>query len=83
MTATTLAPAARIVHALPVLAAPATRRATAPIPALVGLVVAVKVAVVMVLASSLIGPFIMFAIPLMLLFGCAFGPLHAMVKGDL
>ena len=27
--------------------------------------------------------FIMFAISLMMLFGFAFGPLHAMIKGDL
>ena len=40
-------------------------------------------AAVLVLASALIGPFIMFAIPFMLLFGFAFGPLHAMVKGEL
>lgn len=34
--------------------------------------------VLMVLASSLIGPFIMFAVPFMALFGFALGPLHAL-----
>ncbi len=32
--------------------------------------------VIAVLASSLIGPFIMFAVPLMALYGFALGPLH-------
>lgn len=70
-------------HPRPKLAAPTTPRATAPIPALFGLGLAIPTATLMVLASSLIGPFIMFAIPLMLVFGCAFGPLHALVKGEL
>ena len=83
MTTAALAPAVRLMHALPVLAAPVRPRAMAPIPALVGLALAVPVAIVMVLVSSLIGPFIMFAIPFMLLFGFAFGPLWAMVNGDL
>ena len=83
MAATALAPAALVAHPLPILAAPARPRAMAPIPALLGLVLATPAAVVMVLVSSLIGPFIMFAIPFMLLFGFAFGPLHALVKGEL
>ena len=89
MTTATLASAALprrrlpATRALPALAAPARSHATAPIPALVALLAAVPVALVMVIASSLIGPFIMFAVPFMLLFGFAFGPLHAMVKGEL
>lgn len=82
MTAATLA-ASSPVRSLPTLATLTLPRPAAPIPALVGLLVAVPIAVVMVLVSSLIGPFIMFAIPFMLLFGFAFGPLHAMVKGEL
>jgi hypothetical protein len=75
--------------ALAARAAPATarrsRRHLAPGAslALVSLVPVVGLAVVMVLVASLIGPFIMFAIPLMLLFGCAIGPLVALVRGDL
>lgn len=79
----TLAQVSPDARALPALAAPALPRATAPIPALFGLALAVPTAIGMVLVSSLIGPFIMFAIPFMLLFGCVFGPLHAMVRGEL
>lgn len=48
-----------------------------------GLALTVLGAVVAVLAASLIGPFIMFVAPLILVFGCALGPLHAMLKGEL
>jgi hypothetical protein len=82
MTTIALAPAT-FVHPLPALAAPARRRAMGSVPAILGLVLAVPAAVVMVLVASLIGPFVMFALPFMLLFGFAFGPLHAMVKGEL
>ena len=51
--------------------------------ALLSLVPVIGLAVVMVLVASLIGPFIMFAIPLMLVFGCAIGPLVALTRGDL
>ncbi|MDQ3035451.1 MAG: hypothetical protein M3Y87_23805 [Myxococcota bacterium] len=42
----------------------------------VGLAVAGVGMVGMVIASSLIGPFIMFALPFMALYGFALGPLH-------
>lgn len=48
-----------------------------------GLLLTLLGSVVAVLAASLIGPFIMFVAPLILVFGCAFGPLHAMLKGEL
>lgn len=51
--------------------------------AAVGLALTIIGAVVAVLAASLIGPFIMFVAPLILVFGCALGPLHAMVRGEL
>lgn len=59
------------------------RRAPLGPAALLALPAAIALTVVMVLAASLIGPFIMFAIPLMLAFGCALGPLHALLRGDL
>lgn len=59
------------------------RRAPLAVCALLAIVPAVALAVVMVLAASLIGPFVMFALPLMLCFGFALGPLHALVRGDL
>lgn len=73
------------------LTARAAERPTRPLPrraplgpaALVALPAVIAATVLMVLAASLIGPFIMFAIPLMLAFGCAIGPLHALVRGDL
>ncbi|MBX7196999.1 MAG: hypothetical protein U0234_08615 [Sandaracinus sp.] len=62
---------------------PLVRRASLAPAALIALPATIAAAVLMVLAASLIGPFIMFAIPLMLAFGCAIGPLHALVRGDL
>jgi hypothetical protein len=59
------------------------RRAPGALTALVALPVAVVLAVLMVLVASLIGPFIMFALPFMLVFGFALGPLHALLRGDL
>lgn len=53
------------------------------IAALFGLVAAIFGAFVAVLAASLIGPFILFIAPLILIFGFALGPLHAMIRGDL
>lgn len=82
MTTLALAPA-HLAHALPVLAAAKPRTPAGSVPAILGLVLAVPAAVAMVLVASLIGPFVMFALPFMLLFGFAFGPLHAMVKGEL
>jgi hypothetical protein len=49
----------------------------------VGLVLAVLAVLVAVFAASLIGPFIMFAAPLILVLGSAIGPLHAIMRGDL
>jgi hypothetical protein len=48
-----------------------------------GLVLAVLAVLVAVFAASLIGPFIMFAAPLILVLGSAIGPLHAIMRGDL
>jgi hypothetical protein len=45
----------------------------------VALVATALLFVGMVLASSLIGPFIMFAVPVMAVVGFAFGPLHALL----
>jgi hypothetical protein len=53
------------------------------IVALLGLLAVTLGAVVAVLVASLIGPFIMFVAPLILIFGFALGPLHAMIRGDL
>lgn len=58
-------------------------RATLALPALLLLALAVPACVAMVLAAALIGPFIMFALPPMLAFGCALGPLVAIVRGEL
>lgn len=71
--------------------APATRRPRAllwlwnqrSLGALVGLVAVAFGAVVAVLVASLIGPFIMFVAPLILVFGFALGPLHAMIRGEI
>jgi len=49
----------------------------------VGLVAATLVVLVAIFAASLIGPFIMFAAPLILVLGSALGPLHAIIRGDL
>ncbi len=49
----------------------------------VGLVVTILALVVAVFAASLIGPFIMFVAPLILVMGSALGPLHAMIRGEL
>lgn len=49
----------------------------------VGLVAATLAVLVAVFAASLIGPFIMFAAPLILVLGSAIGPLHAILRGDL
>lgn len=62
---------------------PLARRVALAPTALFALPATIAAAVLMVLAASLIGPFIMFAIPPMLAFGCAIGPLHALVRGDL
>lgn len=48
-----------------------------------GLVLATLAVLVAVFAASLIGPFIMFAAPLILVLGSAVGPLHAIMRGDL
>jgi hypothetical protein len=48
-----------------------------------GLVLATLAVLVAVFAASLIGPFIMFAAPLILVLGSAIGPLHAIMSGDL
>lgn len=53
------------------------------IVALFGLVSCTASVVVAVLAASLIGPFIMFAVPFLLILGFALGPLHAMMRGEL
>jgi hypothetical protein len=53
------------------------------IVALFGLLTCTASVVIAVLVASLIGPFIMFAIPFLLLLGFALGPLHAMLRGDL
>jgi hypothetical protein len=60
-------------------------RPRAPLATLGALAIPVTVVltVVMVLAASLIGPFILFALPLMLVFGFALGPLHALARGEL
>lgn len=63
--------------------APIARRAPLATTALLALAGMIPLTALMVLAASLIGPFIMFAIPLMLAFGCALGPLHALVRGEL
>jgi hypothetical protein len=63
-----------------VAAAPRTSRASV---ARVGLVVTVLALLVAVFAASLIGPFIMFVAPLILVMGSALGPLHAMMTGEL
>jgi type IV secretory pathway TrbD component len=71
--------------------APATRRPQTllwlwnqrSVVALLGLLAVALGAVVAVLVASLIGPFIMFVAPLILIFGFALGPLHAMIRGDL
>jgi len=62
---------------------PIARRAPLATLALLSLAPAIAGAIAMVLAASLIGPFMMFAIPLMLAFGCALGPLHALARGEL
>lgn len=59
------------------------RRAPLSLASLIALAPAIGLTVVMILAASLIGPFILFALPFMLLFGCAIGPLHALVRGEL
>lgn len=48
-----------------------------------GLVAATLAVVIAVFAASLIGPFIMFAAPLILVLGSAIGPLHAILRGEL
>lgn len=53
------------------------------IGALLGLVGVTISTLVAVLVASLIGPFIMFVLPFILLMGFAMGPLLAMVRGDL
>lgn len=63
-----------------VAAAPKVSRAAL---ARVGLVATVLALLVSVFAASLIGPFIMFVAPLLLVMGSALGPLHAMMVGDL
>ncbi len=73
---------------LPRLAAPARtaariRRRSGSLTALLALPATILLAALMVLAASLIGPFIMFALPFMLVFGFALGPLHALLRGDL
>jgi hypothetical protein len=48
--------------------------------AAVGLVAAALGGVVAVLGASLIGPFVMFVIPFMALYGFSLGPLHALAS---
>ncbi|MBX7190810.1 MAG: hypothetical protein K1X94_02065 [Sandaracinaceae bacterium] len=61
-------------------AAPAAPRARL---AKLGLAATVLTLLVAIFAASLIGPFIMFATPLLLVLGSALGPLHALVRGEL
>lgn len=49
----------------------------------VGLIATTLAVLVAVFAASLIGPFIMFAAPLILVMGSALGPLHALMRGEL
>lgn len=53
------------------------------IGALLGLVAVTISTLIAVLVASLIGPFIMFVLPFILLMGFAIGPLHAMVRGEI
>ena len=61
-------------------AAPPSSRAAL---ARVGLVLTVLALLLAVFAASLIGPFIMFVAPLIVVMGSALGPLHAMMRGEL
>lgn len=53
------------------------------IGALLGLFAVTLSTLIAVLVASLIGPFIMFVLPFILLMGFAIGPLHAMLRGEL
>lgn len=53
------------------------------IGALFALIAVTISTVIAVLVASLIGPFIMFVLPFILLMGFAIGPLHAMLRGEL
>ncbi len=80
----TTAALARVPTTRTLTTAPRARtRATLAVPALLVLALAVPACFAMVLAAALIGPFIMFALPPMLAFGCALGPLVAIVRGEL
>jgi hypothetical protein len=74
----------RTTHATHAHLAPMSRpRAPLATLATLAMPIVTALAVLMVLVASLIGPFILFALPLMLAFGCALGPLHALARGEL